>query len=412
MTTLLVMILVLALIALPFILQGYVLFKGTKYIFSDQDKKEGATVDTVKARGAPSTVLAETADTETTNQKDDTAFEQFIQQHLGADQLAELNRKKDEYLNAKASIWTNGRFLKLLGVLLGLNALLYIFYGLSIIAIIITAWIIGLAKQYILKPQREAYLDQFKGVVQKVVTYFGENFAYHQKQHIPRTEVNESLIFPLVADELAGEDLVEGELEDTSFHFSEITADRVHEGTDQHGRPTRHNVRFFRGLFFVADFPRTIEGTTIMRPKDFSWRDAGAAFKGKLSSGYKVDGRLDEGHDQNQLEQIHLESEELEEVYNFYSTDQIEGRYVFTPALMERIKTLSQSWGQQVFMAFQGARLYLAVPVVNGLFEPPMDKMEDMDAKDAIKHVFRDMNSLIGIVEDLRLDRQIWKQQT
>ena len=408
----LILIGVFVLVGLPFFLMGYGLFKGTKYVLSDQDKKAGATVDAVKAKGPPSTVLAQTTETATTLQKDDTAFEQFIHYHLGENELAELNRKKDDYLKAKANIWMNIDFLKIAGALVGLNVLLFVFYGLSIIAVGVSIWAIGSAKPYILKPQRQAYLNKFKAVVQKVVTYFGEGFKYHRKQHVSRTEVNGSLIFPNTADELNGEDLVEGRLGDTNFYFSEITADKVYSGTNRQGRRTKENVRFFRGVFFVADFPKTLAGTTIMRPKDFSWREAGAAFKGKLSSGYKVDGRLDEGQKQEELAQIHLESEDLEAIYNFYSTDQVEGRYVFTPALMDRVKMLSQSWGQQVFMAFQGSRLYMALPVANGLFEPPMDKMENMDARDALKHVFRDMNQLIGIVEDLRLDRQIWKQTT
>lgn len=74
------------------------------------------------------------------------------------------------------------------------------------------------------------------------------------------------------------------------------------------------------------------------------------------------------------LQRLRLEDPRFEEIYATYATDQIEGRAVLTPAVMERLLVMAdgRSFLPPLFM-LEGATMIFALPVLThgSLFEPP-----------------------------------------
>jgi hypothetical protein len=104
----------------------------------------------------------------------------------------------------------------------------------------------------------------------------------------------------------------------------------------------RRDVTVFRGPVFRFSFPKRFEGTTIVRTD-------GSAL-GNWLGGMAMGDR----------ERVRLEDPVFEEHFEVYATDQVEARYLLTPAFMEQMLALRGLLGEQVQAAFHGDTLYLA----------------------------------------------------
>lgn len=120
--------------------------------------------------------------------------------------------------------------------------------------------------------------------------------------------------------------------------------------TDSKGR-TRYTT-VFRGQLIRMQFPRDFLGVTIVR------RDAGVF---NVFGGGEVDGR--------RLERVGLVSE-FEKVFEVWSSDQVEARYLLHPVMMARLIDLEKGLhAKRLRCAFENGELLVAVEGGN-LFEP------------------------------------------
>lgn len=105
----------------------------------------------------------------------------------------------------------------------------------------------------------------------------------------------------------------------------------------------------FQGLYVEIGVSAPFHGTTILRDRDS--RQPG-----------------------NGLQRLHLEDPVFEEIYATWSSDQVEGRAVLTPAVMERLLVMAdgKSFLPPLFL-ISGDRMTFALPaiVAGTLFEPP-----------------------------------------
>jgi hypothetical protein len=105
----------------------------------------------------------------------------------------------------------------------------------------------------------------------------------------------------------------------------------------------------FQGLYVEIGVSTPFRGTTILRDRD--GRQPG-----------------------NGLQRLRLEDPVFEEIYATWSSDQVEGRAVLTPAVMERLLVMAdgQSFLPPLFL-ISGDRMVFALPAIvpGALFEPP-----------------------------------------
>lgn len=175
-----------------------------------------------------------------------------------------------------------------------------------------------------------------------------------------------------------GDDLVRGRLGRTPFALGDI---RTSAGGRNPGRP-------FRGLFFHADFNRSLAGRTIALPQG-SLPRAAACNAG--------------------LEPAALESPEFEALFDVHASDAVEARYVLTPKTMERLVALRRLVGHPVHAAFDRGRLYVAIERGEGAFDAlafgGQRAWEEIRAYAALADTAR------AIVEELELDTRIWTKR-
>lgn len=140
----------------------------------------------------------------------------------------------------------------------------------------------------------------------------------------------------------------------------------------------------FHGLLAAFEMTKPFHGRTLVL------RDGGVI--GNFLGGF--------GHG---LERVKLEDPRFESSYEVYASDQIEARYLLTPAFMERLLILEQRLGCRVRLAFDRSSLLMSIELnrdafnIGNLDAPLADRMR-MEA------IVNDLMMIFDVVDTLRLN--------
>ena len=204
-----------------------------------------------------------------------------------------------------------------------------------------------------------------------------------------RSFIDSKLFGSKVPDDFSEEDCVEGKWGDTWLYFSEVKAEDKNSDDD-------YKV-YFQGLFFQANFNKSFQGRTVVVP-DVAERNFGAL--GRMIQSWNK---------QHANELIKLEDPEFERLFAVYGTDQIEARYILSTSLMQRLVELQKKVQRELRVSFVDDNVYIAISSKNkNLFEPRI--FRSLVNFQPILEYFETLQMMIGIVEDLNLNRRIWKQ--
>jgi Protein of unknown function (DUF3137) len=303
----------------------------------------------------------------------------------------------------------------------------------------------------------EAYARGFKAkVIHKIVNFIDENgvLKYSQQHDSSGTLVAflESRIFQAQPNQIIQGDTISGRIGVTDIAFSEICAeaevggDRQSSGLYSYAvgseetspidqavvysyslffrafrgcfyilnrlcRGQRINLehfksdiiddriirsQIFKGLFFVGDFNKNFQGHTIVVP-DYAER-----YLGNLAQDLQA-------LNQQRGQLVRLEDPEFEKLFAVYSTDQIEARYLLSPSLMQRLVDFTKKARRETFVSLINDKIYIAIKYDEDLFEPKLFKtMVDFTP---VREYFETLQLMMGIVEELNLNRRIWTKR-
>ncbi len=264
-------------------------------------------------------------------------------------------------------------------------------------AVIVIPLIIAILVGAIIGPSLSRdYTRRFKSeVLTQIVRFFDPSLEFHPEGTIDRDTYMGSKLFPHKPDRFKGEDLVEGKIGATAVRFCEIHTEykTTHRDNKGHSHTEWHTI--FRGLFFQADFNKHFSGSTVVLP------DSAEALFGKVGQWLQS---FSFGRDQL----IKLDDPEFEKLFVVYGTDQIESRYILSPALMQRIVECKIKRNRPIHVSFVGSCVFVAISENRGLFEPKIfSSILDFDA---ICEYFNDLRLAAEIVEDLNLNTRIWSK--
>lgn len=237
--------------------------------------------------------------------------------------------------------------------------------------------------------KQSQFVSQYKSTIMPLLlSKIAPGLEYSAKDGINKDEFCASGLY-MKPDRYKGKDLVCGVVDKTHIRFSLVHAEEKYEttSTDSDGKTTRqtHYRDIFKGMFFSADFNKHFNGQTLVK--------AGSA--GLLT---RMFGR-----------QVQLEDPEFAQKFTVYGTDQIEARYILSPALMQRLLELQARVSERMNLSFTGSRVMLDIQCNYGLFEPRFFRKSNNSK--VINDYTATFRTMIGLVEDLNLNRRIWTKQ-
>ena len=237
------------------------------------------------------------------------------------------------------------------------------------------------------------YKSEFKDkVIARLVKFFDPSLKYEKNNYVPLGVFQTSSIFLHHVDHYGGDDCVYGMLGQTGVQFSEIWA--KYETRDSKGRRQEHTI--FKGLFFVADFPKNFSGKTVVLP-DAAERMFGGVIGNALQSMNMARGQL-----------VKLEDPEFEKEFVVYGSDQIEARYILSTSLMKRIVDFKRKSKKNIHLSFVGSKIFVAISYGKNLFEPRV--FRTLIDFTPIREYFEDLSQAVSIVEELNLNTRIWSK--
>ncbi|TDG37468.1 DUF3137 domain-containing protein [Pedobacter changchengzhani] len=237
-----------------------------------------------------------------------------------------------------------------------------------------------------------AYRNSFKiDVIGHCLKSLDQSLCITPDKGIYENEFTESQLFTTSPDRYSTEDLVIGKVDKTAFYFAEIHAEYKTETSTKNGTKTEwHDI--FKGIIFTADFNKNFKSFTVVRPRDFG-NAFGAWFSKNLFSITSKD-------------IINLENVDFEKAFVTYGMDQVEARYILTPAMMERILTLNKQSKLNISLSFINSKLYIAFPLDRNCFEAPI--FSTLLNPNLINEDINTIKFMFDVIKELDLNTRIW----
>ncbi len=222
------------------------------------------------------------------------------------------------------------------------------------------------------------YKNRFKNeVVSEVFKIVSPSATYSPAHGVAKADFEEPGLFNPRGG-CVSDDRVHGTIGQTPFEAAEVRS------AYSTGGKNKTTVVVFHGLFFHLDFNKTLRGVTIVQPEDASSSQLGSRAG---------------------LTQVALENPEFEQAFTVYASDEVEARYILTPAMMEQILALRQRAGKPLFLAFKNNRAYIGVHYGRALFEPGIASTTSLES---IQEMAAHFALAEGVIHELDLNTRRW----
>lgn len=139
--------------------------------------------------------------------------------------------------------------------------------------------------------------------------------------------------------------------------------------------------KIFSGLFIRVPSLKQYKGRTVIKAENSS-------------------------HNHKGENKVNLEDPIFEKLYDTFSTDQIEARYLITTAFMNRMVMLAQKGiGSKIFVSFENGYVNIAVSMKKDWLKLPIIKpVTDIQN---YKNIVAELYSILKIIDSLKLDQNI-----
>jgi hypothetical protein len=240
------------------------------------------------------------------------------------------------------------------------------------------------------------FREGFKMIIlRKLIAFVEPGLDYLPQQGISKELFMAAGMFKHDIDRYTCEDKIEGKIGKTQLVFSEVHAEyKTTSGSGKDRRTEWHTI--FKGIFFVADFNKNFQYRTIVLP------DTAEKLFGHF-------GQTLQSWNSSYGELVKLEDVEFEKEFVVYGTDQVEARYILSPALMERIVQFQRKLGTKIYLSFLGSKVFGGISIEKNLFEPKVfSSMLDFNV---IAEYYGQLQLGIGVVDELNLNTRIWTKE-
>ena len=302
-----------------------------------------------------------------------------------------IEQDRQTYLaKRKAWVWT----VLTPGLLIaGIPAIL--FFPTGLVALLVWGLAAGVIYIFMAGKLGKAYVRSYKNAVTgKAVSLLDSRLSYAADRGIEESEFAGSELFGRRSDRYHSEDLIHGEYRKTFLKLAEIHAEEERTTTDSDGSTSTEYVTIFKGLLLIADFHKHFLGRTFVLP-DIAEKTFGSFGRSLQKLGGRRGTSL-----------IQMDDAEFERAFAVHSTDQVECRYILSPAMMRRLLDLRSRFGNDVRIAFKDSSVWIAVPHSLPYLEPKT-KIPATD-RGQIQRMLTEILSVLDIVEELDLNTRIW----
>ena len=220
-----------------------------------------------------------------------------------------------------------------------------------------------------------------KEIFPNVLNFFGD-FKYHIETKKSVKEYYATELIPKHDTEIA-EDHIVGTYKEIKIDLFET---KLSKDSDENSSTTLNTV--FDGIIVELSMNKSFSGKTVIK-KDIG--TVGNWFINKSTS----------------LKKVKLEDPNFEKMFEVYSDDQVEARYLLTVTFIERLKELVENFGgKSIQCCFYNNKLLMMIPIEKDMFEPG-SIYEAEDFIDDSKSLLKELSLIFNIIDTLKLNMKI-----
>jgi hypothetical protein len=302
-------------------------------------------------------------------------FKQYYEEKLGSE-LTVLRKKR------RLLIWKKvlGNIIPFPGIILFLIIAFYSQLSSDAIALltVIVIMIFSAIPVFILGNSEEKYINEFNNEIIARIIRFTTGHEDFKTQSIYERDVLEDCgIFPTPRDSSLMK-VFEGINGGSNYIIYRFSAHFEH-------------IKAFNGYIIESSFNKEFSGQTIIYP-------------------VSTENFLLNLHDKilhNLPPRIEIEDPDFHKAFAVYGTDQVEARYLVTPALMQKLLNIHEKLNHDIFCSFSKSNMYIAVNYKRPEF---LANTKKLPGYDMLLLWFHDLNDILNLVFDFRLGISIWKQ--
>jgi len=308
--------------------------------------------------------------------------------------LHALEHDRARFLNQKSNcIWGVIVPLVVTGVIVAIS-----FFPFGLIALALAGIGSMVAYHFMAGRHGSTYIHNYKNtVIEKLVSLIDPNLHYDQQRGIDQGYFESSELFTTRPDRYKTADLIHGQYGKTSLLLGELHAEDRRTSTDSKGNTQTTYVTIFKGLMLIADFHKHFQGRTFVFP-DVAEKTFGSM--GRTLQ--KMSGR-------SGTSLVQMEDAEFEEAFAVHATDQVEARYLLSPAMMRRLLEMKNRFGKDIRIAFKESSVWIAVPH-NTHYLEPNTSIAATD-REQIERMMGEISLFLDVIEELDLNTRIWTKE-
>ncbi|MGH1374810.1 MAG: DUF3137 domain-containing protein [Alphaproteobacteria bacterium] len=242
----------------------------------------------------------------------------------------------------------------------------------------LTLAVLGGLYAWVTHPKRQYAKAYKREILPKLAQLFGD-FRYEMNGRISMLAMEASKILP-AHDKYEAEDYFVGTYKGVDIEFSEVDFKQRRRSKNR----TRY-VSVFKGLAIMLDMnTKRFYGHTML-DKD----------RGKVSEWFK--------QRSSKLKRANLVDPEFEKVFDVYTNDQVEARYLIDPVMMERLRGLQEEYdGENMTAAFYDSQMLILIQSPYNYFEPADITIPATDPR-SILSMKKEIGEILGLIDRLNL---------
>ena len=180
-------------------------------------------------------------------------------------------------------------------------------------------------------------------------------------------------------------DFLRGEYKNIAFSQSDVTISEEHYTGRQ-----KTSVTYFKGRWMIFDFNKNFDCDLLVHDKSFNYADHRKSLFSK------------------EFEKIRFENIEFNKTFESYTNNEQEAFYIITPHIMDSMTELREKTNGALIFCFCRNQLHIGVNNRRDAFEPPI--FRPIDVESAISDISYDVSIITRFVDELNLDRKVYKK--
>ncbi|GHU98911.1 hypothetical protein FACS1894159_02120 [Bacteroidia bacterium] len=228
------------------------------------------------------------------------------------------------------------------------------------------------------------------GIIERIVKFISPGAQFVMHGHISRPEMMASGLFSDGHYTLSGSDLVIGKYRGVPFQFCNLAVEVEKRVKEKNEGPSYA----FYGQFFVARFNKPFSSTVTIAPR--------TGLKGFFSDSETS------LHIHSAGDKVQLEDPEFMKMFSVRAEDQIEARYILTPALMERIKQMALRTKGAFYICFHRDNITVANNNGKSSFVVDGKKSFTDNNYQTLIDFYNEIGAQFGLIDELKLNIKIW----